>query len=152
MDEHTQTAKGILRRWQALEEEYRQMELSKASMVNKYDTIMNDLAKAISKEKTAIEEIMTVTGEYEISIPGDEGEATDYKIAYGTPRDKLDIVDEKAVPAEFIRTKEEKSIMKPELLKHLQGLRDQFKLLPNWASIGQTSVELNWKAVKRGTK
>ncbi len=135
-----------LKKWQELETQLHECELDEIKVLNECKRAHDKITHEITLIKKHIEELMASTGEYEVDIPG---EINDYRIGYTTPRDKLDILDEKAVPKKFIEVKEDRRVMRKELLDHLRALKATDTPLPNWASIGQTERNLYWKAVKK---
>ena len=93
----------------------------------------------------AVKALMEETGEVEVIL---RGEATDFKIAYSTPRETVKVEPE-AVPEEFCKMERRPKLK--EIGEYLKGLRDAGQALPNWASFQMSTAKLGWKAIKRTT-
>lgn len=126
------------------EDKLRLLEVEKEKTLTGLAIKISDAEIFIIEAWKVVEEIMKKNGLLEDTLPGS---ANDYKIYYTTPRETVKVVDEKAVPKEFIKI--EKSVMKKELLEHLKGLRDGKLNLPNWATIERGNSKLQWKAIKK---
>lgn len=92
-----------------------------------------------------VQKLMVETGEVEVVLPG---EATDFKIAWSTPRETVK-VEPDAVPDEFCKI-ERKPRLK-EIGEYLKGLRDSKLDFPNWGSFKTGASKLGWKAIKKNT-
>jgi hypothetical protein len=91
-----------------------------------------------------IAKLMAETGEVEVILPD---LAQDYKLAYNTPPEKVDVPDESAVPDEWCKL--ERAVKKKELLSYLKGLRDVGDPMPNWATLQRGSASLGYKLIKK---
>lgn len=105
----------------------------------------NRYESELEKAWFEVERLMTETGEVEVLLPG---EATDFKIAWSTPRETVK-AEPDATPDEFCRV-ERKPKLK-EIADHLKSLRASGADLPNWASFQLGESKLGWKAVKKST-
>jgi hypothetical protein len=88
---------------------------------------------------------MSETGEVEVMLPD---ENHDYKIAWSTPPEVVDVPDAAAVPDEFVKV--ERVPKKKEILDHLKSLRESGSAPPNWATIERNPGKLTYRLVKKG--
>lgn len=112
----------------------------------KMDLLGEELGRAVNDAKLAaveIEKEMSLTGEFEIKI---EGELTDYKIYWTTPRESVKVINSDAVPDEFCKIER-----KPKL-KEIGDFIRQEKSPPNWAMIEKGESKLTYKLIKKGSK
>jgi hypothetical protein len=104
--------------------------------------------RAESEMEKAWEEVgrlMAETGEPEVLLPG---EATDFKIAWSTPRETVK-AEPDATPDEFCKIERRPKLK--EIGEHLKQLRKGGIPLPNWATFQLGTSKLGWKAVKKTT-
>lgn len=113
---------------------------------------MNEMKSRSAKAEKVIEAawgeiaaLLAETGEYEVLLPG---RANDYKIGYGPPRESVEIIDEEAVPDQFVKL--ERNPMRKEIGEHLKGLRETGEAMPNWARLEKGERRLTYRLVKKG--
>lgn len=98
-------------------------------------------AKAdVAKWEGECARIMRENGVIEDTI---EGVVSNYKLFFGTPRRTVDIVDEDAVPDEFVKVER-----KPKKAEITKAFKDAVSL-PNWLQWKDGESKFQWRPVKK---